>query len=67
MSFPQRKECENLENVTLVNKTHKGNEKFCFFYKKPSHFAKNFLKKKNDEKEKAIKFVKIKNKCLLLL
>lgn len=36
----QRKECESLENVELVNKTHRGNEKFCFFYRKPGHFAK---------------------------
>ncbi len=49
----KKKECESSETITLVNKTHKWNEKFCFYYKKPKHFVRNFLKKKNDEKEKA--------------
>jgi hypothetical protein len=46
------KECESFETTALVNKTHKSNEKFCFHYKKPGHFVRNFLKKKNDEKKK---------------
>jgi hypothetical protein len=37
----------------LLNKTHKANEKLCFYYKKPGHFVRNCLKKKSDEKEKA--------------
>jgi hypothetical protein len=49
----KRKECESSETTTLVNKTHKSNEKLCFYYKKPSHFVRNCLKKKNDEQEKA--------------
>jgi len=36
-----------------VNKTHKSNKKFCFCCKKPGHFVKIHLKKKNDEKENA--------------
>ncbi len=28
----KRKECESSENTTLVNKTHKSNEEFCFFF-----------------------------------
>jgi len=48
----RRKECENFEITALVNKTHKSNEKLCFYYKKLGHFVKNCLKKKNDEKEK---------------
>jgi hypothetical protein len=35
-----------------MNKTHKSNKKFNFYCKKPGHFVKNCLKKKNDEKEK---------------
>jgi hypothetical protein len=46
------KECENFETTALVNKTHKSNEKLCFYCKKPEHFVKNCLKKKNDEKKK---------------
>jgi len=49
----KRKECESSETTTLMNKNHKSNEKFCFYYKKPRHFVRNCLKKKNDEKEKA--------------
>ncbi len=49
----KRKECESFETIALVNKTHKWNKKFCFYCKKPRHFVKNYLKKKNDEKEKA--------------
>jgi hypothetical protein len=49
----KRKENENTENVTLLNKTHKANEKLCFYCKKPGHFVRNCLKKKSDEKEKA--------------
>jgi hypothetical protein len=49
----KRKECESSETSALINKTHKSNEKFCFYYKKPGHFVRNCLKKKSDEKEKA--------------
>jgi hypothetical protein len=48
----KRKESEITKNVALLNKTHKANEKLCFYYKKPGHFVRNCLKKKNDEKEK---------------
>ncbi len=48
----KRKECESSETTTLVNKTHKSNEKLCFYCKKRGHFVKNCLNKKNDEKEK---------------
>jgi hypothetical protein len=48
----KRKECESSETTALVNKTHKSNEKLCFYYKKLGHFVKNYLKKKNDEKKK---------------
>ncbi len=48
----KRKESESKENVALLNKTHKANEKLCFYCKKPEHFVRNF-KKKSDEKEKA--------------
>ncbi len=46
----KRKENESIKNITLFNKTHKANEKLCFYYKKPKHFVRNYLKKKNDEK-----------------
>ncbi len=36
----------------MLNKTHKVNEMFYFYYKKPKHFVRNCLKKKSDEKEK---------------
>ncbi len=48
----KRIECESSETTALVNKTHKSNEKLCFYCKKPGHFVRNCLKKKNDEKEK---------------
>ncbi len=48
----KRKECESSKTTTLLNKTHKSNEKLCFYCRKPGHFVKNCLKKKNDEKEK---------------
>jgi hypothetical protein len=48
----KRKECESSETTALVNKTHKPNEKLCFYCKKPGHFVRNCLNKKNDEKEK---------------
>ncbi len=48
----KKKECESFETTALVNKTHKSNEKLCFYCKKPRHFVKICLKKKNDEKEK---------------
>ncbi len=47
----KRKECESSKTTALVNKTHKSNEKLCFYYKKPGHFVRNCLKKKNDEKK----------------
>jgi hypothetical protein len=49
----KRKDCESSETIALVNKTHKSNEKLCFYCKKPKHFVRNCLKKKSDEKEKA--------------
>jgi len=49
----KRKECESFEIIALVNKTHKSNEKLCFYCKKPRHFVRNCLKKKNDGKKKA--------------
>jgi len=61
----KRKECESSETTSLVNKTPKSNEKICFYCKKPGHFVKICLKKKNDENEKLIKLVKITSKCLL--
>jgi len=61
----KRKKCESSKTIALVNKTHKSNEKLCFYYKKPGHFVKNCLKTKNDGKKKSIKLVKITNKCLL--
>ncbi len=48
----KRKECESSETTALVNKTHKSNEKLCFYCKKLKHFVRNCLKKKSDEKEK---------------
>ncbi len=48
----KRKECESSETITLVNKTHKSNEKLCFYCKKPGHSVRNCLKKKSDEIEK---------------
>jgi len=45
------KECESSETITLVNKTHKSNEKLCFYCKKLGHFVRNCLKKKSDEKK----------------
>ncbi len=61
----KKKECESSEATALVNKIHKSNEKLCFYCKKPGHFVKNCLKKKNDGKKKLIKPVKITSKCLL--
>jgi hypothetical protein len=61
----KRKECESFETTALMNKTHKSNEKLCFYCKKPGHFVRNCLKKKNDKKKKLIKLVKIMNTCLL--
>jgi hypothetical protein len=58
----KRKECESSETTALINKTHKSNEKLCFYCKKPGHFVRNCLKKK---KKKLIKLVKITSKCLL--
>jgi hypothetical protein len=49
----RKKECESSETTTLMNKTHKSNEKLCFYCKKPGHLVRNCLKKKNDEKKKA--------------
>jgi predicted Fe-S protein YdhL (DUF1289 family) len=47
----KRKECESSETTALVNKTHKSNEKLCFYCKKLRHFVRNYLKKKSDEKK----------------
>jgi hypothetical protein len=49
----KKKESENTKNVALLNKIHKANKKLCFYCKKPGHFVRNCLKKKNDEKERA--------------
>jgi len=49
----KRKECESSETTALMNKTHKSNEKLCSYCRKPSHFVRNCLKKKSDEKKKA--------------
>jgi hypothetical protein len=59
----KRKECESFETTILVNKTHKSNEKLCFYCKKPGHFVKICLKNKSDEKENSIKLMKIMRKC----
>jgi hypothetical protein len=48
----KRKECESSETTALLNKTHKSNDKLCFYCKKPGHFVKNCLKKKTSEREK---------------
>jgi hypothetical protein len=56
----KRKKCESSETNALVDKTHKSNEKLCFYCKKPGHFLINCLKKK-----KSTKFVKTTSKCLL--
>jgi hypothetical protein len=40
------KESETTKNTTLHNKTHKANEKLCFYCKKLGHFVKICLKKK---------------------
>ncbi len=61
----KRKENESTKNVALLNKTHKANEKLCFYCKKPEHFVRNCLKKKMMRKKKQTKLVMIKNKCLL--
>ncbi len=42
----KRKECESSETTALANKTHKSNEKLCFYCKKLEHFVRNCLKKK---------------------
>jgi hypothetical protein len=47
----KRKKCDSFEIIALLNKTHKSNEKLCFYCKKLGHFVKNCLKKKNDEKK----------------
>jgi hypothetical protein len=49
----KRKECQSSETTALVNKTHKSNEKLCFYYKILEHFVRNCLKKKNDGKKNA--------------
>jgi hypothetical protein len=46
----KKKECESSKTTALINKTHKSNEKLCFYCKKPRHFVRNYLKKKSDEK-----------------
>jgi len=62
----KRKECESTENFALLNKTHKVNEKLCFYCKKLRHFVRNCLKKESMRMKGQTKLVKIKNKCLLL-
>jgi len=57
LNLSKRKECETSETTTLVNKTHKSNEKLCFYCKKPGHFVRNCLKKKMMKKKKPIKLV----------
>jgi len=42
----KRKECESSEITALVNKTHKSNEKFCFYCQKPGHFVRNCFEEK---------------------
>jgi hypothetical protein len=42
----KRKKSESTKNVALLNKTHRANEKFCFYYKKLKHLVRNCLKKK---------------------
>ncbi len=37
----KRKECESFETTALVNKTHKSNEKLCFYCKKLRDFVRN--------------------------
>ncbi len=39
----KRKESESMKNAALLNKTHKANEKLCFYCKKPKHFVRNFF------------------------
>jgi hypothetical protein len=48
----KRKECESWKNVILLNKIQKQNENFCLYHKEPCHFARYYLKKKSDEKDK---------------
>jgi hypothetical protein len=48
---PKRKKCESSETTALVNKTHKSNEKLCFYCKKPGNFVRNCLKKKMMKKK----------------
>jgi hypothetical protein len=48
----KRKEYESSKATALVIKTHKPNEKLCFYCKKPGHFVRNCSKKRSDEKEK---------------
>jgi hypothetical protein len=40
----KRNENENMENATLLNKTHKANEKVCFYCKQLRHFVRKFEK-----------------------
>jgi hypothetical protein len=41
MRFPKENKNESIENVALLNKTHKANKKLCFYCKKPGHFVRN--------------------------
>jgi hypothetical protein len=60
----KRKENESMKNAAKINKTHKANEKLCFHCKKPAHFVKNSLKKKNDEKKRPTKLGRLRtNVC----
>ncbi len=61
----KRKECESFETTALVNKTHKSNEKLCFYCKKLRDFVRNCWRRKLMKEKKPIKLVKSMNKCLL--
>ncbi len=64
----KRKECESSKTTAFVNKTHKPNEKLCFYFKKSEHFVRNYLKKKKKmKKKKLIKLVKITSKFVVAL
>jgi hypothetical protein len=42
----KKKECESSKITALVNKTHKSNEKLCFYCQKPGHFVRNCFEEK---------------------
>jgi hypothetical protein len=41
----KRKQSENTKNVALLNKTHKANEKLCFYCKKTRTFCEELFEK----------------------